>query len=164
MEKDSKTAIAKRTGKYVINGVILTGFNFLIFTVLERTVFAGNDFLWVDTIISYTFATFLAYFLHSKITWRERNPGKIGIIKFFAWNFLAAFLISPLLTYLFGFFTPLYEFAFNVSSNLGLPFDYDLVESTVIFVLVTLIIMVLNYLFYDKIVFGSSNNLPSDEE
>ena len=146
-------SIKNRAGKYIIIGIILTLFNFLIFTVLARLI-NNNDLLWLDTIISYTLATFLGFILHSKITWREKSPGQFGIIKFFLWNFLTALLISPFLTWLFKFITPLYEFAHQISTNLHLPFDYDFIESTGIFCFVTLITMLLNYSFYDKLVFG----------
>ena len=154
-EPSNKTAI--RAGKYFIIGIILTVFNFLIFTFLAQIIFNNNDLLWVDSIISYTLATFLAYFLHSKITWKERNPGKNGVVKFFAWNFLTALAISPFLTWLFGFITPIYQFAFNFSSAIHLPFEYDFIESTGIFCFTTIITMVLNYLFYDKLVFGKTS-------
>ena len=143
----------KRAGKFVVIGIILTLFNFIIYTILARLI-NNNDYLWLDTIVSYIFATFLGYILHSKITWQERNPGKTSIIKFFLWNFLTALAISPFLTWLFKFLTPFYEFIHQFSTNLHLPFDYNFIESTTIFCLVTIITMLLNYLFYDKLVFG----------
>lgn len=142
-----------RTSKFIIIGIILTLFNFAIYATLARLI-NNNDLLWIDTIISYTLATFLAYILHSKFTWQERDPGQSGIIKFFAWNLLTAFAISPLLAWLFKFLVPLYEVAHQISTNLSLPFDYNFIESTGIFCFVTLITMTLNYLFYDKLVFG----------
>lgn len=153
-KKASKTIF--RASKYTIIGILLTLLNFAIYTTLARTVFGNtNELLWLDTIISYLVATVAAYFLHSKITWRERHPGKKGIFIFFAWNIITSVAISPFLTWLFGFIKPLYEFAFTISSNLHLPFDYEFIESTGIFCFTTLITMILNYLCYDKIVFGA---------
>ena len=151
----SKNQTAKRAGKYVIIGIVLTAFNFLVYTLLARIIFNNNELLWLDSMISYILATFLAYILHSKITWKERDPGKTGIIKFFAWNLITALAISPFLTWLFSLITPVYEFAFNISTNLGLPFDYTFIESTGIFGFTTIITLTLNYLFYDKLVFES---------
>ena len=150
------TKIITRAGRYLIIGIILTIFNFLIYTFLAHVVFNNNELLWIDTIISYTLATFLAYFLHSKITWKERSPGRSGIIKFFGWNFLTALVISPFFTWLFGFITPLYEFAFNISQSIHLPFNYAFIESTGIFCFTTAFTMTLNYIFYDKLVFGKT--------
>lgn len=163
LENKKNTKTAARAGKYTIIGIVLTVFNFLIYTLLARIIFNNNELLWLDTIISYTLATFLAYFLHSKITWKERNPGKTGIIKFFAWNLITAILISPFLTWIFGFITPIYKFAFNISSAIHLPFDYNFIESTGIFCFTTLITMILNYLFYDKLIFNKSKE-PKKEE
>ena len=162
--KTSTKDTAKRASKYVVIGIILTAFNFIIYTLLARTIFVNNELLWLDTMISYILATFLAYALHSKITWKERNPGKIGIIKFFAWNLITALLISPFLTWFFGLLTPFYEFVYNISTNLNLPFDYAFIESTGIFGFTTIITMTLNYLFYDKLVFGTNNETRTKDK
>lgn len=143
-----------RVGKFAIVGAILALANFLIYTFLARVVMNSNDLLWLDSIISYALATILAYFMHSKITWKERPVTKRGILMFFLWNGLTAFAISPFFTWLFGFASPLYEFAHGISTALHLPFDYNFVESTGIFVLTTCVTMILNYIFYDKLVFG----------
>ena len=156
-KKESKNQTAtKRIGKFTIIGIILTLFNFIIYTLLARLVIKNNDYLWIATMIAYVLATILAFFLHSNITWKEHRPSKTGIINFFIWNLITAITISPFLTWLFKFFTPLYQLFFNISSALNFPFDYDFVESTSIFVLAAIITMILNYLFYDKLVFGTS--------
>lgn len=160
--KSPSTAV--RAGKYTIIGIVLTIFNFVIYTILARTIFQNNELLWVDSIISYVLATFLAFFLHSNITWKERDPGKSGIIKFFAWNFLTALVISPFLTWLFGFITPVYKFAFDISNALHLPFDYNFIESTGIFGFTTVITMTLNYLFYDKLAFTNHKETTKNEK
>lgn len=160
---NSKKQTAKRAGKYLIIGVVLTVFNFLVYTFLARVIINNNELLWLDSIMSYLVATVLAYILHSKITWKERNPGKTGIIKFFAWNFITALAISPFLTWLFSLITPLYEFIYNIFSAIHLPFDYDFVESTSVFGLTTIITMTLNYLFYDKLVFGTKEDKNDDK-
>lgn len=149
------TKTTARTGIFLVVGIAITLFNFLIYTLLARLIFNNNELLWLDSIVSYVLATFLAYLLHSKITWKERKVTKTGIINFFIWNLVTAVAISPLLTWLFGLITPLYEFAFNISVSLNLPFDYAFVESTGIFALTTLITLILNYFFYDKLVFGN---------
>lgn len=144
----------KRAGKFTIIGIVLTLFNFCIYTFFARVIFNSNELLWLDSIIAYILATVLAYILHSRITWRERHPTKHGIIMFFLWNIITAIIISPLFTWFFGLFKPLYEFLFNLSSSISLPFDYNFIESTTIFCLTTCVTMILNYLFYDKLVFG----------
>ena len=153
---------AHRASKFILIGIVITIFNFIIFSILARVI-NNNDLLWIDSAISYIAATFLAYLLHSKITWKKRTPGKIGIIKFFIWNLLTALLISPFFTWLFGFFSPIYQLAHQVSTSLHIPFDYDFIESTGIFCFVTAITMLLNFFFYDKLVFGKSKNEENEE-
>lgn len=142
-----------RIGKFAIIGAILALCNFAVYTFLARVVFNSNELLWLDSIISYALATILAYILHSKITWKERPVTKRGIFMFFIWNGIAAFLISPFFTWLFGFIKPVYEFVYNILFALHLPLDYNFIESTGIFGLTTCITMILNYLFYNKLVF-----------
>ena len=147
-----------RVGKFAVIGIILALFNFAVYTFLARVIFNTNELLWLDSIISYTLATILAYFLHSKITWKERPITRRSVLMFFLWNGITAIAISPFLTWLFGLITPVYEFAYNLSANLHLPFDYNFIESTGIFCLTTAVTMILNYLFYDKLVFGGTEN------
>ena len=144
--------------KYVLVGITLTVINFTIYTFLDRVVFNNINLLWLVSLISCTITTFFGYLLHSKITWRERNPGKTGAIKFLAWNLFASLAVSPFFTWLFGFITPLYQFAYNISSYIHLPFDYDFIESTAIFCLTAFVVMILNFLFYDRIVFKPKEN------
>ncbi|MBQ1393893.1 MAG: hypothetical protein IIY81_10275, partial [Lachnospiraceae bacterium] len=54
----------------------------------------------------------------------------------------------------FSLITPLYEFAFNIASAINLPFTYEFVLTTGSFALTSIVIMILNFLFYDKFVFG----------
>lgn len=150
----------KRVGKFAVIGIILALFNFLVYTFLARVIMNTNELLWVDSIIAYLLATILAYILHSKITWKERQPTKSGILKFFLWNGITAIIISPFFTWLFQRLTFVYEFLFNISSSINLPFDYNFIESTFVFIFTTCVTMVLNYLFYDKLVFGTKKTLP----
>ena len=154
----------KRTGKCIVIGIILSLFNFAIYTFFARVIFNNNELLWIDSIISYLLATILAYILHSKITWKERPVTKHGRLMFFVWNGITAILISPFFTWLFGFITPFYQFVYQIFTSIHLPFDYNFVESTGIFCLTTAVTMILNFLFYDKLVFGQSKPGAKDEK
>lgn len=153
----------KRAFKYIGVGLFLTLLNFCIYSLLSKFVF-NNDLLWLSTLISSTICVIVAYFLHKGITWKERDPGKVGIIKFFIWNGFEALLLNPFLTWFFCLFKWLYEFGFNICQSIGLPFDYDFIESTGAFVLMTIVTMILNYIFYDKIVFGKTNSGEKNDE
>ncbi len=162
MQKDStpKTQLTtkKRVSKFVVVGIILALSNYLFYTFLALIIIKNSELLWLSSLISTSVTTILAYFLHSKITWKERHPTKTGVINFFIWNALLAVVFSPFLTWFFGLFTPLYKFALQISEALHLPFNFDFVESTGIFILVNIVTMILNYFFYDRLVFGQKKN------
>lgn len=162
--KKPSTSNTKRVGKFAIIGIILALFNYLIYTLIARLILNNNELLWIDSIISYALATILAYILHSKITWKERPVTKRGVAMFFLWNGITAILISPFFTWLFGFLTPFYQFIFNISESLHLPFDYAFIESTTIFCLTTCVTMILNFIFYDKLVFGTNQESTKDSQ
>lgn len=153
----------KRAETYTIVGTVVTIFNFLVYTFIARVIFNNNELLWLDSIIAYLISTFLAYFLHSRITWKESRPSKIGITNFFIWNFITAIIISPLLTWVFGFATSIYDLTFSISSYFHLPFDYNFIESTEIFIFTTIITMIFNYTFYNKFVFSTNIEKKSSE-
>ena len=77
---------------------------------------------------------------------------------------MIAFAVSPLLNQLFSYITPLYEFAFNITSAIHLPFTYEFVLTTGAFVLTSAVVMVINFLFYDKFVFGKKVKISNEKE
>ena len=155
--KSTTTKTSQHAMRYLIVGMILTIFNYTLYSILANLVFNNSDLFWLASLIATAITTILAYILHSKITWKERSVTKTSIYKFFIWNGLLTFPISPSLTQLFVLFTPLYEFAYNICQNLHLDFTYEFVQSTGIFILTTAVIMVMNFLLYDKFVFGNKN-------
>lgn len=150
VEKSERHAV-----KYVLVGVFITLFDFVVYTVLVKLVFRTNDALEISTAIATVLATILAYILHSRITWRDRKPAKFGVVKFFLWNGLVAVVLKPFTAWVVGMWTGLFQFALTVSEWLRLPFDYETIEYLGVYGIATLVIMILNYFFYDKLVFGS---------
>lgn len=142
--------------RYFVVGISLTIFNYGFYSILANLIINNNDYIWLSSIISTVATTILAYILHSKITWKERDVTKTAIYKFFIWNALLAFAIGPWITQLFSLITPLYDLAYNICQNLHINFTYEFVQSTGAFILGAIITMILNYLFYDKFVFGKS--------
>ena len=142
--------------RYLLVGVSVTLFNYVLYAVLSNLIIRNNDLLWLSSLTATAITAIVAYIAHSKITWKEREVTKTSIYKFFIWNALLTFAISPALTQLFSLITPLYEFAFNITSAMHLPFTYEFVLTTGAFVLVTAVIMILNFLFYDRFVFGKT--------
>lgn len=152
VKTDVKTS--RHAIRYFFVGVCVTVFNYVLFTLLSNIIINNNGFLWLSSLLATAVTTVLGYVLHSRITWRERNITKTAIYKFFIWSAIITFAISPVLTQFFSIFTPLYEFAYNITNAIHLPFTYEFVLTTGAFVLTSLVIMVLNFLFYDKFVFG----------
>lgn len=153
-KSDVKTS--KHASRYLIVGISLAIFNYGSYAIIANLIINNNDFLWLSTFISTAVTTILAYILHSKITWKERKITKTAIYKFFIWNALLAIAIGPGLTQLFSLITPLYEFAFNIVQTINIPFTYEFVQSTGAFVLTAIVTMILNFLFYDRFVFGKT--------
>lgn len=151
--------------KFVGVGIAATIVDYLVYSLVVMVIFGGNtNFAGVGAVSSGIVATFTAFILHSKITWKNRNPGKYGIIKFFAWNALVVIAIRPVLTFIFGLIGGLYEFVFMIFDGIGIGFSYEFVESTGIYVLMTVVTMTLNFFFYDRVVFGKNKSEEKREK
>ncbi len=144
----------KQKGRYLIFGVLNTAINYGMYEALALLFFSEENKLWIATLISGAISVFVGYYLHSKFTWKDRKVGKKQLIKFFIWNVILNIAVRPALTALFGLLGGLYQFAFNICSSIGLPFTYKFVETTGNYVLMTGITMIINYLVYDRFVFG----------
>ena len=151
-----KSETKKHAGRYLIVGITITIFNYGLYTILANLIIKNNDLLWLSTFISTFITTILAYILHSKITWKERSIEKAAIYKFFIWNALLTFPIGPGLTQFFTIFTPIYEFAYNIFQNMHIDFSYEFVLTTGVFVFTSATTMIMNFLLYDKFVFGKN--------
>ena len=150
--KDVKTS--RHAIRYLVVGIAVTIFNYAFFAILSNLIIKNNDLIWLSNFIATAITTIVAYFAHSKITWKERKVTKHSIIRFFIWNAMLTVAIAPGFTQLFSLLTPLYEFAYNITSAIHLPFSYEFILTTGAFVLNSIVIMILNFLFYDKFVFG----------
>ncbi len=157
VKKDVKTS--KHAFRYLIVGILVTGFNYALFAIFSNLIIKNNDLIWLSNFIATAITTIVAYFAHSRITWKERIVTKHSVIRFFIWNAMLTIIIAPSFTQLFSLFTPLYEFAYNITSALHLPFSYEFILTTGAFALNSIVIMILNFLFYDKFVFGKKKGL-----
>lgn len=153
---DVKTS--QHVSRYFIIGLSLAIFNYLLFMLITNLIFKDVNLYWLSAYIATAFTAILAYILHSRITWKERDPGKTGVYKFIIWNIILTFIISPVLTQLFGYTTALYDLAFNICNAIHIPLSYEIIQSTGAFILANAIIMIINFLFYDRFVFGNIKN------
>lgn len=159
--KDVKTS--QHALRYLFVGVGITLFNYVLFAIIANLIIKNNDFLWLSNLIATSITVIVAYIAHSKITWKERNVTKSSIIRFFIWNAMLAIIISPALTQFFSIFTPLYEFVFNITTAMRLPFTYEFILTTGTFILTSGVIMILNFFFYDRFVFGKNNSIKEQK-
>lgn len=159
--------LSKHAVRYFIIGVSITIFNFLLYSIIANYIIKNNDLLWLSSFISTFFTTILAYFLHSRITWKDRDVTKVAVAKFFIWNGILTFAINPGLTQLFSldFVTPLYNLATNIANrllNLGVNFEF--VQSTGAFIITGFVVMIINFLFYDKFVFDKEKTTKPEKK
>lgn len=149
----------KKVLKFAGVGVIATVVDYLVYQFALNVLFVGN--LAPSAVVSGVVATFAAYVMHNNITWRERNPGKYGVVKFFIWNGIAVFLLRPPLTWIFSTcFDWLYGFVYFLTSWI---FNYEFVKSTGVYILMTLVIMLLNFAVYEKLVFTKEKSVDGEK-
>jgi len=163
MEKTNKKNLIKKIRDFFIAGVSAALVDYLIYELVAILI-NNNDYLFIASIISGTIAVFVSFLLNNYVTWKNQDPGKAGIVKFFTWNLLKAVVLKPILTIAFGFLGNFYEFLFSISQSLGLPFDYNFIESTSIFCLVIASTMVLSYFVYDRLVFKDKKEKRGKQE
>ena len=163
-EKKGLSEKMKQKGRYLIFGVLNTAINYGMYEALALLVFTAENQLWIATLISGAVSIFVGYFLHSKFTWKDREVGKKELGKFFIWNVIMNIAVRPALTWFFGLFGFLYKFAFDICQAIGIGFSSEFVESTGNYVLMTAVVMVINFLVYDKFVFGKTKTSSKPKE
>ncbi len=154
----------KRAEKYFFLGLLNTAIGYGIYEVLALTVFSGEGQLPIASLISGVVSIFTGYYIHSHYTWKGRQVGKRQIARFFIWNIIAATALKPGLTWVFEFPKFLYQLAFDICQAIHIPFSYEFVTSTGNFVLVTAVLMVINFLVYDRFVFGKKKEKVEEED
>ena len=157
----TNNSTTQKVSRYFVVGIVLLIFNYSLYTIIAS--FINNpDSLWLSSFIANTFTIILAFILHSRITWKAKHITIITQLKFFIWNIITAQIIGPFLTQVFRLLTPVYNFAYNISTAIHLPFTYSYIQATGAFVFTSIISMIINYLFYDRFVFGQSKPRQSE--
>ena len=149
-----------RVFKYIGVGVTATVIDFGVYTLFMIIFGEREEFRPIAQMIAGVVSTISAYFMHSRITWKMRDPGRKGVAMFFVWNALTVLVIRNFLFGVLDGLVGLWQFAYMLLGWTG--FSYDFVESTAIYILVIVITMVLNYLVYDKLVFSSDKGAESE--
>lgn len=161
MEKKEEKSGVKKFGGFFILGVITTLIELVFYTISARII-NNNDILWISALIGGLIGTVFAFILNSRLIWKNSKVAKREIIIFFVYNIGKTFTLKTFFTWVFGFLKPVYEFAFSISSNIGLPFDYEFIESTGVFAFTALVCMMITYFTYDRIVFKNKKEIKEE--
>jgi putative flippase GtrA len=152
------TASSKRPMIFLGVGVFNTLLDFGFYSLLTLTIFKGDDKIALAGVVSGTFALLCAFVTHSFITWRGAHIGMPTIVKFIAFTGFGMWVIRPALLALFIKLGGLYTWAHSLSETLRLPFSYDFVANTGAFGFMVVIVLIYNYLVYDRFVFNEKSS------
>ena len=158
------TKKTKQAEKYFFLGLLNTAIGYAIYEILALTVFRGEGQLQYATLVSGVIGIFTGYYIHSRYTWRERGFGKQQAFRFLIWNVIMGAALKPQFTALFEKPVFLYDFAFDIFQAIHIPFSYDFVRCTGNFVLVTALVMIINFLIYDRFVFVEKRGIKEEED
>lgn len=141
----------KRPAIFLAVGIINTLLDFSFYTLLSQTVF--KESIGLAGLVSGTISLFIAFLTHSFITWRGTEVSRKTLLRFFVVTGFGMWIIRPFLLSVFIMLSPLYNWAYSVSSTLSLPFSYDFVAKTGAFGFMVIIVLIYNYFTYDRFVF-----------
>lgn len=157
MEKKDEKSGAKKFSVFFVIGVGTTLIDFVFYSIVAALI-NNNDLLVIPTFIGGTIGTIAGYFMNSRLIWKDYKTTKREISIFFIYNAIKTFGIKAIFTWFFKLLTPIYNFAFSISSNLHLPFTFDTIERVGVFGFTALACMLITYFTYDKIVFRTKDD------
>ncbi len=163
MEKKEAKNKAKKFSVFFVIGIGTTLIDFVFYSIIASLI-NNNDWLIIPTFIGGTIGTIAGYFMNSRLIWKDYKTTKREISIFFIYNAIKTFGIKAIFTWFFKLLTPIYNFAFSISSNLHLPFTFEIIERVGVFGFTALTCMLITYFTYDKIVFRSKKEDLSDED
>lgn len=143
----------KRPYLFLGVGIFNTIIDFAFYTFLMLTFFKNGNIILVG-IISGTFALGCAFATHSLVTWRGSKINHITLLKFVLFTGFGMWVLRPFLLHFFAGLSSIYSWAYDISAQSGLPFNHDFIASTGAFGFMAVIILIYNYLTYDRFVFS----------
>lgn len=146
---------SKRPLVFLAVGILNTLLDFLFYTFLTSVIF-DNQHIALAGLLSGTFALVCAFLTHGLITWRGAHLTRKTLLKFFLFTGFGMWVIRPLLLTLFIKLDGLYDWAHSLTDAVGLPFSQAFVANTGAFGLMLAIILVYNYLTYERFVFNKA--------
>lgn len=153
---------AKRPFLFLAVGIFNTLTDYLFYTFLTQVVLTNPNSLALAGIISGTVALIVAFTTHSLITWRGRNITSRTLIKFILVTGAGMWILRPVLLVLFFNLTWLYDWIRSLTQLVGLPFNYEFIAHSGAFVFMAVILLIYNYLTYDRFVYSTKSNNSND--
>ena len=144
---------SKRPFIFIGVGIMNTALDFCFYTFLMLVVFK-SEHVFLAGILSGTFALACAFTTHSLITWHGSKKSHKTLLKFILFTGFGMWVLRPLLLSIFSNFSGLYNWVYEISNNIGLPFSYEFIASTGAFGFMVIIVLTYNYLTYDRFVFN----------
>lgn len=159
----AKSGKHRRKVVFLLVGVFNTALDFSFYTFLTSTAFKNGHNIATAGFISGTFALFSAFVTHSFITWRGANITKHTFMKFFLFTGFGMWVIRPLLLAVFIHLTSVYSSVQRLVGNIGLNFSYNFIANSGAFGLMLLIVLIYNFLTYDRYVFSPDESHTAPE-
>lgn len=148
----------KRPALFLLVGILNTSIDYLFYTFLTQIIFTSGQSLALVGILSGTVALIAAFATHSLITWRGRKITRLTLIKFILFTGFGMWALRPTLLVLFFNLQGLYQWVHSISQTLHLPFSYDFIANTGAFGFMVVVLLIYNYLTYDRFVFNTKVN------
>jgi putative flippase GtrA len=138
-------------------GLLNTLVDFAFYSLLMVYVFDDSN-IYLAGIVSGTFALLFAFTTHSLITWKGSEKDFATLLRFAAFTGVGMWVIRPILLYMFIDFDMLYSWIFKILKPIGVStLNYEFITSSGAFALMITVLLIYNYLTYDRFVFRKAN-------
>lgn len=130
--------------------------DFLFYTFLSQVIFRDASSIILVGFISGTLALVIAFLTHSLITWKGRQISVATVLRFFLATGFGMWVLRPLLLKLFIGLSSLYGWAHTITDQLGVTLSYSFVANTGAFGFMVVLVLIYNYVAYDRFVFRTT--------
>ncbi len=157
-------AVTKRPAIFLLVGIVNTLIDYLFYTFLTQVMFKHESSIALAGIISGTVALAMAFTTHSFITWRGKDISRRTVIKFIMITGLGMWILRPVLLVFFLNFYGLYNLVYLLAESLQIPLQYSFIANTGAFGFMAIILLMYNYLTYDRFVYKDKFATDTDHK
>lgn len=152
--------VSRHRKKFVFLGVGIfnTLTDFISYSLLMYVLPASNMKLTTVGVVSGTIALCVAFLTHSRITWRGAETGRGIFVRFLLVTGFGMWVVRPILLNIFVHFTLLSDILYKLSYTLAEDMvTRTFIQNSVTFLLMTIVLLIYNFLTYDRFVFSQKN-------